>query len=147
VVSQTLTTHTMKTTLTLLAAAAALGLAGCQAGPTALRPQESTKYSIESTGKFALLDQPAQDAVTCSGLQEHVSSTGRMEIVANVKNRGTSPVAVQVRCVFKDKHGFSTGDETPWETIRLDDNATEAVRFAAANNLALQYTIAVRQAP
>ena len=137
----------MKTTLTLLVAATALTLAGCRSEPTAFFPQQMTKYTVENTGKFALLDPLAQAAVTCSGLQEKTDAAGRLQIVANVMNRSRERVAVQVRCVFKDRNGFSTGDETPWATLVLDDSSTEAVRFAAANNLAHSYTIAVRQAP
>ena len=136
----------MTTNLPFLVAATALLLGGCQTGANSFLPQESTKYSIESTGKFALLDQPAQTAVTCSGLQERFNDEGRLEIVANVQNRSTSRLEVQVRCVFKDKNGFSTGDETPWQTLVLEDSATEAVRFAAVNNLAQKFTVAVRQA-
>lgn len=136
----------MKKNLPYLVAATALWLGGCQTEPNSLLPRESTKYSIESTGKFALLDQPAQTAVTCSGLQERVNAEGRLEVVANVQNRGRSRLEVQVRCVFKDRNGFSTGDETPWQTLVLEDSATEAVRFAAANNLAQKFTVAVRQA-
>ena len=137
----------MKTFLTLLLAATALTLAACRSEPTAFVSQQMTKYSIENTGKFALLDPLAQAAVTCSGLQEKTDEAGRLQVVANVMNRSRDRVAVQVRCVFKDRNGFSTGDETPWSTLVLDDSSTEAVRFAAANNLAHSYTIAVRQAP
>lgn len=136
----------MKNILPLFAAVTALGLGGCQTEPSSFLPQETTKYSIENTGKFALLDQPAQAAITCSGLQERINPEGRLEVVANVRNRSPSRIAVEVRCIFKDKNGFSTGDETPWQTLTLDDGATEAVRFAAANNLAHKFTVAVRQA-
>ena len=137
----------MKTTLPLPVAVIALLLGGCQTEPGSFLPQQTTKYSIESTEKFALLDQPAQAAVTCSGLQERFDGEGRLQIVANVKNRGDSRIGVQVRCIFKDRNGFSTGDVTPWQTLLLEDSATAAVHFAAANNLASKYTIAVRQAP
>jgi uncharacterized protein YcfL len=90
------------------------------------------------------LDQPAQGFVVCTGLQEHRNTEGRLEVVANVKNSADRPMTVQVRCVFKDANGFSTGDETPWQTLTLGEIATEAVRYTAANNLAHQYTIAVR---
>ncbi len=138
----------MKTTRPILAvAASALLLAGCHFRPEPFLPQESTKYSIESTGKFAWMDPTTQAAVICTGLQERRGENGRLEVVANVKNREARPIRVQVRCVFKDSNGFSTGDETPWQILDLGEEATKAVRYTAGNNLAHKYTVAVRAMP
>jgi hypothetical protein len=63
-----------------------------------------------------------------------------------VKNREDRRIQVQVQCVFKDEHGFSTGDETPWENLILAENSTEAVHFTAMNTQARNFTIRVRQA-
>jgi uncharacterized protein YcfL len=137
----------MKTTMPILAAAlTALLLTGCQTEPGPFLPQETTKYSIENTEKFVLMDRPTQVSVTCTGLQEKTNADGRLEVVANVKNRENRRIQVQVRCVFKDANGFTTGDETPWQTLILGEGATEAVTYTAMNNLAHKYTVAVRQA-
>jgi hypothetical protein len=53
---------------------------------------------------------------------------------------------VQAGCVFKDVNGVATGDETPWQTVILTENATEQVKFVSANDQAKKYTIRVRQA-
>jgi uncharacterized protein YcfL len=131
----------MKYALPFLAGATALWLAGCSTRPGFLRADDSTKYSIESTGKFVRIDQVA---VFCTGLQEHVTREGRLEILANVQNRENARVQLEVRCVFKDGNGFSTGDETPWRILLLEAGATEAVHYIAGNNLARKYTIMVR---
>ena len=93
-----------------------------------------------------LLDQPTQVSVTCTGLQEITLPDGRLEVVANVKNRENRRLEVQINCVFKDAAGFSSGDETPWQTLILSEYATEAVRFTAMNAQARKYTVRVRQA-
>ncbi|MDB6113328.1 MAG: hypothetical protein JWQ62_273 [Lacunisphaera sp.] len=116
-------------------------LAGCVAGPSPFLPEAGTKYSVENTGKFAMLDPVP---VACTGLQEHVAADGRLAVVANVQNHANAPQAVQVRCVFKNGEGFSTGDETAWQMLVLGAGATEAVRFTAVNNLARKYTVMVR---
>jgi uncharacterized protein YcfL len=136
----------MKTALPALVASAALGfLAGCSTpGPYA--PQDTTKYTIENTNQFVLLDEPTRYSVTCTGLEPRTLSDGRLDIVALVKNREDRRIQVQVQCVFKDANGFSTGDETPWETLILAENSTEAVHFTAMNPLAKNFTIRVRQA-
>ena len=137
----------MKSHLPLLTVLlAALVLSGCQTPPGPFLPQDTTKYSIENTEKFVLMDRPTQISVTCTGLQERINADGRLEVVANVKNRENRRIQVQVRCVFKDEQSASTGDETPWQTLILGENATEAVRYAAMNNQARKYTISVRQA-
>ena len=71
---------------------------------------------------------------------------GRLEVIANVKNREARRIQVQANCVFKDEQGFSTGDETPFQNLILAENSTEAVRFTSMNTNARKYTIRVRQA-
>ena len=130
-----------------LVATAALALsAGCVSEPGPFAPLDTTKFTLENTDRFVLLDKPAQYSVTCTGLQERPLADGRLEIVANVKNREARRIQVQINCVFKDDQGFSTGDETPWQTLILSENSTEAVRFTAMNTLARKYTVRVRQA-
>jgi uncharacterized protein YcfL len=121
-------------------------LAGCATEPRPSAPQDTTKYTVENTDKFVVLDKPIQAAVTCTGLQERTLPDGHLEVVANVKNREASDVLVQVSCVFKDEQGFQIGDETAFKPVTLGDHATEAVHFKAANAAAKKYTIRVRQA-
>lgn len=119
-------------------------LAGCQSEPAAFFPEETAKYSLENTEKFQLLDRPAQLAVACTGLQERLDAAGRLELVANLRNRGPEEIAMQVRCVFQDTAGLPTGDETPWLALNLDPGATEAVHYFATNDRARKFTIMVR---
>jgi uncharacterized protein YcfL len=135
----------MKKTRLSLAGLAALALfAGCSHGPYA--PKDTTKYNLESTEKLVLMDKQVQYSVTSTGIQQRINSDGRLEVVANLKNRENRRIQVQVSCVFKDDQGFSTGDETPWQTLILGENTTEAVIFKSMNAQARNYTIRVRQA-
>jgi uncharacterized protein YcfL len=129
----------------LLPVLALLLLAGCVTEPGPFAPLDTTKFTLENTDRFVLLDKPAQYSVTCTGLQERPLADGRLEVVANVKNRESRRIEVQINCVFKDEQGFSAGDETPWQTLILSENATEAVRFTSMNAQARKYTIRVRQ--
>jgi uncharacterized protein YcfL len=128
------------------AVATLLLLVGCATEPGPFTPQDTTKYTVENTEKFVLLDKPTQHSVTCTGLQERLLPDNRLEVVANVKNRENRRIQVQINCVFKDAQGFTTGDETPFQTLILAENSTETVRFTAMNPLAKRYTIRVRQA-
>jgi uncharacterized protein YcfL len=136
----------MKHLLLLSAAAAVLTFAGCKTPPGPFTAQDTTKYTLENTESFVLMDKPTQVSVTCTGLQQRVNNDGRLEVVANVKNRENRRIQVQVSCMFKDDSGFSTGDETPWQNLILGENATEAVRFTSMNTQAKKYTVRVRQA-
>lgn len=136
----------MKTLVLFTAVAVASLLAGCQAPTGPFAPQDTTKYTLENTEKFVLMDAAVQTSVTCTGLQQRAAADGRLEVVANVKNREARRIQVQIACVFKDAQGFSTGDETPWQTLILGENTTEAVRFVSMNAQARDYTIRVRQA-
>lgn len=131
----------------VLAAAGLLALlAGCATEPGPFPVLDTTKFTLENTDRFVALDQAVQHSVTCTGLQEIPLADGRLEVVANVKNRESRRIQVQISCVFKDEQGFSTGDETPFQNLILSENATEAVRFTAMNAAAKKYTIRVRQA-
>jgi len=139
----------MNTKHRLSALAAITGLillGGCATEPGPFTPQDTTKYTVENTEKFVLLDKPTQVSITGTGLQERTLPDGRLEVVANVKNRENRRLQVQIGCVFKDAQGFPTGDESPFQTLILAENSTEAVRFTAMNPLAKRYTIRVRQA-
>ncbi len=112
----------------------------------AYAPKNTTKYDLENKAKFVLLDPGAQASVTCSGLSERFTEDGRLEVTANVRNRDNRRIQVQINCVFKDVQGTATGDETPFQTLILTENAQEAVKFTSMNNQAKGYTIRVRQA-
>lgn len=128
-------------------AAVVLGLlAGCQTEPGPFLPQDTTKYTLESTERFVVMDKHVQYSVTCTGLQEGMTGDGRLEVAANIKNRENRRIQVQVSCIFKNEQGFSIGDETPWQTLILGENATETVRFTAMTPQARKYTVRVRQA-
>jgi uncharacterized protein YcfL len=130
--------------LPVLAAVTLALFAGCSTGPYA--PKDTTKYNLEQTDKFVLMDKAVQHSVTSTGIQHRVNDDGRLEVVANIKNRENRRIQVQVSCVFKDDQHFSTGDETPWQTLILGENTTEAVNFKSMNNQARTFTIRVRQA-
>ena len=129
----------------ILALAAATLLAGCASRDSA--PQESTKYTVENTDKFEVLDDGGPVIyVSCTGLQEHRLADGRLEVVANIRNRENRALRVQVSCVFRDAQGFSTTDETAFQTVKLAPSATEVLNFRSTNALAQKYTIRLREA-
>lgn len=112
----------------------------------AYTPRNTNRYDFENSERFVLLDKATERSVTCTGIQERPLDDGRIEIVANVRNRLKRRIQVQINCVFKDEQGFPTGDETPFQDVIMTENAQEGVRFTSMNNKAKRYTIRVRQA-
>jgi|TARA_B100001964_G_scaffold128750_3_gene142369 uncharacterized protein YcfL len=94
--------------------------------------------------KFQALGGLAANAVTCSALKETLQPDGRLEVRANVHNRLGKRIQVQVNCVFKDAEGFSTGDETPFQSLILDERGQKTVTFTSLNKKAKDYTVQVR---
>jgi hypothetical protein len=109
-------------------------------------PETSKTPAYESTERFVLLDPGVQYSITCTGINERTLDDGRLEVTAQIRNRENRRLEVQVNCVFKDGNMVSTGDETPFQTLILTENATEQVKFVSMNSLAKKYTIRVRQA-
>ena len=139
----------MKTiVLFTLAAATLLVAAGCSSthdsGPYV--PQTSKTPPHESKEPVVLMDPGVQYSITHSGVQELVLSDGRLQVTVHLRNRENRRIEVQANCVFKDQNGYSTGDETPWQTVILTENSTEDVKFVSANAQARKATVRVRQA-
>jgi uncharacterized protein YcfL len=122
-------------------------LAGCSVAPEVSSTQDSTKFTVENTDHFAALDPAADAAVMCTGLQERTLGDGRLEVVANVKNRGHDIAKVQVQCLFMDDQGEASEDGTPWQSLAIAGDATTVVRFTAANTSAKKYAIKARSGP
>jgi len=138
----------MKSFAPLLLTIALATLAGCKTPKDtgAYPPLNTTINNLESNAKFVLMDKGAQQSITSPGLQERILPDGRLEVVAQVRNRENRRIQVQIDCVFKDEQGFPVNDESPFQNLMLTENATEAVKFTSFNNQAKSYTIRVRQA-
>ena len=128
----------MKKTLTLSACLAIL-LSGCGA-PTA------RQSAISNNSKFVALGSLGSRIVQCTTLQENTLPDGRLEVRANILNLVNKRVDLQINCIFKGAQGFSTGDETPFQTLILDETAQETITFTSLNDKAKDYTVRVRLA-
>jgi hypothetical protein len=129
---------TLRHASTVAAALFCAALAGCVEAPEVSGPQDSTKFTVENTDRFAALDPAAEAAVMCTGLQERTLSDGRLEVVANVKNRGSEPVRVQLQCLFLDDSGGPTELGAQWQALSIAGDATDVVRFTASNPSAIR---------
>jgi uncharacterized protein YcfL len=131
--------------MALMAAVLTLSTIGCKTRG-AYVAEVPDGYDLENQTEFVLMNKRVAKSVTVAGIQERVLADGRLEVTANVLSKDRRRIQVQISCVFKDQNGFSTGDETSWNTLILTENAQEAVRFMSMNEKARKYTIRVREA-
>ena len=122
-----------------LSACLAILLSGCGA-PTA------RQSAISNNSKFVALGSLGSRIVQCTTLQENTLPDGRLEVRANILNLVNKRVDLQINCIFKDAQGFSTDDETPFQTLILDETAQETITFTSLNTKAKDYTVRVRLA-
>jgi hypothetical protein len=122
-------------------------LAGCQTSSDhgAYQPVNTAVNNLENNAQLVLLDPGAQKSVTCPGIQETRLSDGRLQVIANLRNRENRRIQIQANCVFKDSQGFPVED-TPFQNVFLDENAQEGVKFISVGDKAQRYTIRIRQA-
>jgi uncharacterized protein YcfL len=104
--------------------------AGCKSAP---------KYDV------SVLSPTLEGVVVCEDVRTHHTADGRMEVAAYIQNLQPHRIVVQVNCVFKDEQGFPTeGEETPFRTVILTENAREPVLYTSLNDKAKFCTIRVR---
>jgi hypothetical protein len=135
---------TLRTLPIVVAALCCAALPGCSVAPEASAPQDSTKFTVENTDQFAALDPAADAAVMCTGLQERMLGDGRLEVVANVKNRGSETAKVRVQCQFLDDQGEPTEPAAHWQALSIAGDSTAVVRFTSSNSSAKKYAIRAR---
>ena len=131
--------------MALMAAVLTLSTIGCKTRG-AYVAEVPDGYDLENQTEFVLMNKRVAKSVTVAGIQERVLADGRLEVTANLLSKDRRRIQVQISCVFKDQNGFSTGDETSWNTLILTENAQEALRFMSMNEKARKYTIRVREA-
>lgn len=123
----------MKTQILAVFVAMVMLVAGCAHQPLG----ENAPVVFESKG--------VAKCVAVVSCQQGTMPDGRLRMTANLQSLANHPLEMQVNCVFKDDHGFSTGDETPWQTLILTEHAQETVSFVAMNTQAKKATIRVRE--
>ena len=68
------------------------------------------------------------------------------KVFANIMNRESRRIQIQVQCVFQDENGFSVDDTTPWENVILTENAIKRLNYTSLSAKAKNFVIRVRQA-
>jgi hypothetical protein len=131
--------------LSLIVTCVCFTVSGCKT-KASYAPEVVDGYDMENQTPFVLMNKRVAKSVTVAGIQERILEDGRLEVTANVLSKDDRRIQVQISCVFKNENGFPTGDETPWTTLILTENAQEGTIFKSMNTRARRYTIRVREA-
>jgi hypothetical protein len=132
--------------VTLLSSACcACLLSGCAGAAGQRAPQDSTRFTVDNTERFAALDAATQEEISCTGLQERTLGDGRLEVVASIRNRAEKAARILVHCSFIDSRGMPLGDD-PWQPLSIGADSTEVARFTAPSLASVRYEIRVRSA-
>jgi uncharacterized protein YcfL len=127
----------------IVVAALALSL-GCESPKGAYAPTSQPEYALENTLNVVLLNSELAGSLAVEGQRASYAEDGRLQVFANIRSRTPKRLTIQVQTVFKDENGFSTGDETAWETIILTELSQTTYQSIAQNTKARRYTIRVR---
>ena len=138
----------MKTFLTALTLASLICGCAHDPDPAVRRAGEGPYVGADPLQRenYVALDRRVERSIRCSRIQKRNLEDGRMEVTAMIQNLENRRLEVQVNCVFKDDQWFPTGDEAPFQTLILSENAVESIRFASMNERAKNFTIRIRQA-
>ncbi len=126
---------------------AATFLTACAtSGPDSYIPLNTTLNGVENHDLLVLLDSRIQYSVACLAIEQRINADGRLDVIAQLRNRENHALTLQVNCVFKDIQNIPIkGGETPFQNLLLDENKTEPVHFISPTGAAARYTICIRQ--
>jgi hypothetical protein len=130
--------------IALLCTAVALagGCARRSDGPGTAR---SEKEALEAAKlPVNILDRKLESRIASELQSNTVREDGLMEVAVNLRNRTYKNLHVQVRTVFKDSRGISTGDETPWKDIYFSPQQAQTYRSISKTSGMDLYTVEVR---
>lgn len=131
-----------KSIIPLFALTVLLGSCAHQEGPYIPVTQSP---SVEDLYPVVLLDESLQGFIAVDHTEGQRLSDGRLEIVANLRNRTLQDVRIQVQTVFKDEKGYSTNEDSAWAMVFLNANETETYKIVSRGQDASRYTIRIRR--
>jgi uncharacterized protein YcfL len=130
--------------LVLALCIATFAVAGCgkPKGPDVPISQE--KALTKSKAQVNLLGKKLKDQIASELQEKKRLDDGRMDIAVNLRNRTTKRLNLEVRTVFKDDRGISTGDETSWTDLYLEPMQSQTYRATSKTPNPESYTVEVR---
>ncbi len=127
-----------------LVLAASAALAACKSGPRPASGYPSGTTALENTDTVVYMDGFGND-LRVAGQKAEFLPDRRLKVFANLTNESGEDLHVLVSTQFKDRDGFSTGDETPFVNIVIPKNSMYSYQAVSMNDRAVKYAIRVRE--
>lgn len=137
------TTQRMFSATLILIVLCLLGASCGSKGPW--QAASSDKAFAKSQAPMNLLHKDLRKKIASDKAITSHTDDGRMKVAIVLRNRSKKPLNVQVRTVFRDEEGLSTGDETNWEDIWLEPRQSQTYRAESKITFAESYTVEVRK--
>ncbi|MFH1740956.1 MAG: DUF1425 domain-containing protein [bacterium] len=102
--------------------------------------------SVEDIHPVVLLDKSLKKKIAVDHTQGRKLPDNRLEVVANLRNRGKRDVQVQVQTIFKNESGYSTQEDSAWSMVFLSAHETETYQIVSRGRDAARYTVRIREA-
>jgi len=135
----------VKRALLLIVSAAFLaGLAGCAHGPYEATTYGPGRTSLEQTEKVIFADQELRRKMRLVDLKSLRNEDDRLEVYAELENRTSKNLVVQVMAQFRDAAGRLSADETNWRTIVMAPHSSTAYRAVSMNEEAQDFVVRVK---
>lgn len=100
--------------------------------------------SPEIENSAVILDEKLTPSIAVDAQHAERTAQGKLKVMSNLRNRTHQDLTVQVQTVFRDANGFSTDDDTPWETLVLTANETRTMSVISTTSKADRYTMRIR---
>ncbi|MCC6546420.1 hypothetical protein IT570_04555 [Candidatus Sumerlaeota bacterium] len=131
--------------LAVLLLATGLIFTGCSRASRGPDTADGNAKAFDRTrARINLLDTKLDSKIASDFSGEEKLPDGRMQAVLNMRNKTSKNLHVQIRTVFKDGFGLSTGDESPWEEMYFSPRQAKTYRVQSKLATAASYTVEVR---
>ena len=134
----------MKLACIIAVAAAVMIVAGCASGPYVASGYKPGTTSIEHTDKIVYVDSGLRGKVRVVDLSSIVKEDGRLNVYAELENRKSKNLVIQVQTQFRDAMGRLSKDSTNWRTIVMPPHSSTSYESTSMNDKAKDFIIRVK---
>ena len=131
--------------LSVSLALAVLAAAGCaRHGPYAAKGYGPGRTSLEHTEKVILVDRSLASDLRVVTVGGQPQQDGRLKVYAELENRKSKNLVIQVQTQFRDASGMLSQDATNWRTIVMSPNSVTSYESISMNDEAVDFIVRVK---
>ncbi len=125
-----------------LAMPAFMLLISCGGGPSSSVQQDQRAFPAESSTAL-LMDEVLATVIEIQDQSLSRDENGVILAETLIRNKTSGPVALEVRCIFKDQLGM-TKETSPWKMIDLPPQGRQIYVAPSLNRYAVRFIVQIR---